>query len=140
MAGPVVEQLAACALLDGAEAAHDELRGQLRERRAVLTAELRARLPAWRVPEPAGGLVLWCGLPTPRSRALVSAAERCGLRLAAGPLFGTGHALDDRLRVPFTQPPEVLRKAVALLARADADAERYAGPLDGARAAVDRVV
>jgi hypothetical protein len=72
--------------------------------------------------------MLWCGLPTPRSRALVSAAERYGLRLAAGPLFGTGHALDDRLRLPFTQPPDVLRTAVALLARADADAERYAVP------------
>jgi hypothetical protein len=42
--------------------------------------------------------------------------------LAAGPLFGTGHALDDRLRLPYTQPPEVLRRAVALLARADAEA------------------
>ncbi|MCU1670953.1 MAG: hypothetical protein JWP40_3880 [Blastococcus sp.] len=126
MAGPVVEQLAACALMDGAAAALDEHRRRLREQRGVLTAELRAHLPAWRVPAPPGGLVLWCGLPTPRSRALVSAAERYGLRLAAGPLFGTGHALDDRLRLPFTQPPDVLRTAVALLARADADAERYA--------------
>jgi DNA-binding transcriptional MocR family regulator len=141
MAGPVVEQLAACALLDGAEAALEEHRRGLRERRAVLTAELRTHLPAWRVPEPPGGLVLWCGLPSARSRALVSAAERYGLRLAAGPLFGTGHALDDRLRLPFTQPPEVLRTAVGLLAKADADAERYAGPSDAAeRSPADPVV
>jgi DNA-binding transcriptional MocR family regulator len=125
MSGPVVEQLAACALLDGADAALEEVRRQLRERRAVLVQELRQRLPAWRVPEPAGGLVLWCGLPSARSRALVSAAERHGLRLAAGPLFGTGHALDDRLRLPYTQPPDVLRRAVGLLARADADAEGF---------------
>jgi DNA-binding transcriptional MocR family regulator len=141
MAGPVVEQLAACALLDGAEAALEEHRRVLRERRAVLTAELRAHLPAWRVPEPPGGLMLWCGLPSARSRALVSAAERYGLRLAAGSLFGTGHALDDRLRLPFTQPPEVLRAAVALLAKADADAERYAGPPETAgRSPADPVV
>jgi DNA-binding transcriptional MocR family regulator len=70
---------------------------------------------------PAGGLVLWCALPAARSRTLVSAAERYGLRLAAGPLFGTGHAFDDRLRLPYTQPSEVLRRAVGLLARADAD-------------------
>jgi DNA-binding transcriptional MocR family regulator len=141
MAGPVVEQLAACALLDGAEAALEEHRRGLRERRAVLTTELRTHLPAWRVPEPPGGLVLWCGLPSARSRALVSAAERYGLRLAAGPLFGTGHALDDRLRLPFTQPPEVLRTAVGLLAKADADAERYAGPADTAdRSPADPVV
>jgi DNA-binding transcriptional MocR family regulator len=125
MAGPVVEQLAACALLDGADAALEEHRRSLRERRAVLVEELRRQLPAWRVPEPAGGLVLWCGLPSARSQALVLAAERYGLRLAAGPLFGTGHAFDDRLRLPYTQRPEVLRRAVALLARADADA---AGP------------
>jgi DNA-binding transcriptional MocR family regulator len=84
------------------------------------------------VPEPAGGLVLWCGLPSLRSRAVVAAAERLGLRLAAGPLFGTGHALDDRLRLPYTQPPEVLRRAVALLARADAEATGTRPPADTA--------
>jgi DNA-binding transcriptional MocR family regulator len=140
MAGPVVEQLAACALLDGADAALVEVRQRLREQRAVLAEELRRQLPAWRVPLPAGGLVLWCGLPSERSRALVSAAEARGLRLAAGPLFGTGHAFDDRLRLPFTQPAGVLRTAVGLLAQADADAERYAGPVPDRRPAADPVV
>jgi DNA-binding transcriptional MocR family regulator len=141
MAGPVVEQLAACALLDGADAALQEHRRHLRDRRATLLDELRSRLPAWRVPAPAGGLVLWCGLPSARSRALVAAAETHGLRLAAGPLFGTGHALDDRLRLPYTHPPEVLRRAVTLLARADADVERGSRPAvaDG-RSAGDPVV
>jgi hypothetical protein len=74
--------------------------------------------------------VLWCGLPSPRSRAVVAAAERLGLRLAAGPLFGTGHALDDRLRLPYTQPPDVLRRAVGLLARADAEATGAPPPAD----------
>ncbi len=136
LSGPVVEQLAACALLDGLDASLAEVRDGLRERRAVLTAELRRRLPGWRVPGPPGGLVLWCGLPTPRSRAVVAAAERLGLRLAAGPLFGTGHALDDRLRLPYTQPPEVLRRAVGLLARADAEATGAApaGPAGEPRA------
>jgi DNA-binding transcriptional MocR family regulator len=122
MAGPVVEQLAACALLDDADAVLAGHRRQLRERRDILVAALREELPAWQVPEPAGGLVLWCGLPAPRSHALVAAAERHGLRLAAGPLFGTGHALDDRLRLPYTHPPDVLRAAATLLARADAEA------------------
>ena len=73
----------------------------------------------------------WCsgaGCPSARSRALVAAAEAHGLRLAAGPLFGTGHALDDRLRLPYTHPPEVLRNAVTLLARADADVEGGSRP------------
>jgi DNA-binding transcriptional MocR family regulator len=140
MAGPVVEQLAACALLDGAQESLAELRGQLRERREVLTGELRAQLPAWRVPEPPGGFMLWCGLPSPRSRALVAAAETHGLRLAPGPLFGTGHALDDRLRLPFTHPPDVLRHAVTLLARADADVERGARAPSGVGPSTDPVV
>jgi hypothetical protein len=66
--------------------------------------------------------MLWCTLPGPRSSALVVEAERLGLRLAAGPLFGTGHTLEDRLRLPYTQPPDVLRRGVRLLARADAAA------------------
>jgi DNA-binding transcriptional MocR family regulator len=140
MAGPVVEQLAACVLLDDADAALADQRVRLRERRDVLVGKLRRQLPSWRIPVPAGGLVLWCGLPTPRSRALVSAAERYGLRLAAGPLFGTGHALDDRLRLPFALPPDVLRTAVGLLARADAEAASYAGPVTAVRPAADPVV
>jgi DNA-binding transcriptional MocR family regulator len=135
MAGPVVEQLAACALLDDAEAVLAGQREQLRERRDVLVSALREQLPTWRVPQPAGGLVLWCGLPGRRSHALVAAAERHGLYLAGGPLFGTGHALDDRLRLPYTHPPQVLRTAVDLLVKADGEASggRWAadpGPVD----------
>jgi DNA-binding transcriptional MocR family regulator len=134
-----VEQLAACVLLDGAEAALADHRRQLRERRDVLVGALRRQLPDWRVPVPAGGLVLWCGLPARRSHALVAAAQRHGLHLAPGPLFGTGHALDDRLRLPFTQPPEVLERSVAVLVRADAEATGR--PRDGAdRGAVEPVV
>jgi DNA-binding transcriptional MocR family regulator len=135
LSGPAVEQLAACRLLDGADAALQAQRRRLRERRGALVAALRRRLPAWGVPEPAGGLVLWCRLPSARSTALAAAAGRHGLRLAAGPRFGTGHAFEDRLRLPFTHPPERLRHAVDLLAAADADAAgapppRLRGPLD----------
>jgi hypothetical protein len=88
----------------------------------AMVEALAERLPDWRVPTPPGGLFVWCALPSARSSALVLEAERVGVRLAAGPLFGTGHALEDRLRLPFAQEPEVLRRAVALLARADARA------------------
>ncbi|MGY1616249.1 PLP-dependent aminotransferase family protein [Geodermatophilus sp. SYSU D00691] len=128
MAGAVVEQLAACVLLDGADAAREGVRARLRERRAALLDALAERLPGWRVPVPPGGLFLWCALPEPRSSGLVLEAERLGVRLAPGPLFGTGHALEDRLRLPFTQPPEVLRRAVDVLARADARATGRPGP------------
>lgn len=135
MSGPVVEQLAACHLLDGADAALKNHRRRLRGQRQVLMAALAERLPAWHVPEPAGGLVLWCRLPSARSTALTVTAERAGLRLAAGPRFGTGHAFEDRLRLPFTQPPDVLRRAVDLLAAADADAVGAGAAAAGERSA-----
>ena len=66
--------------------------------------------------------MLWCGLPSAGGPARWSPRrERPGCALAAGPLFGTGHALEDRLRLPYTQPLEVLERAVGLLAEVVAD-------------------
>ncbi len=115
MSGPVLEQLAACHLLDAGAEVVAGRRGELRRQRDVLLAALAAHLPAWDVRVPAGGLVLWCHLPSRSSSALVSAAEGRGLLLAAGPRFGTGHAFEDRLRLPYTQPPDVLAAGVTLL-------------------------
>jgi DNA-binding transcriptional MocR family regulator len=123
MSGPVVEQLAACHLLEGADASLEAHRERLRQRRAALLEALREHLPSWQVSVPAGGLVLWCRLPSPSSTALTAVAPEHGLRLAAGPRFGTGHALHDRLRLPYTHPPEVLRRAVVRLAAAAAEAD-----------------
>jgi hypothetical protein len=75
-----------------------------------------------------------------RCQALVLAAERHGLRLAGGPLFGTGHAFEDRLRLPYTQPPDVLRRAVDLLARAYVDAEATRSTDTAGRPPADPVV
>jgi DNA-binding transcriptional MocR family regulator len=91
-------------------------RYSLRTARDALVAALGRELPDWEVRSPAGGLVLWCRLPGRWSSALVTAAEPAGLALAAGSRFGTGHAFEDRLRLPFTQPVPVLERAVGLLA------------------------
>ena len=119
MSGPVLEQLAACRLLDDAPALLGAQQRRLTEQRDALVGALSSTLPDWRFTTPAGGLVLWCQLPTARSTRVVAEAERLGVRLAAGPRFGSGHALDDRLRLPFAHPPDVLRRAVGLLAQAD---------------------
>jgi DNA-binding transcriptional MocR family regulator len=122
MSGPVLEQLAACHLLDAANEALAEHRDRLRAQRAALLTALHERLPQWRAPVPPGGLVLWCELPSPISSHLVVAAEKRGLRLAAGPRFdsapgfGDGAGFEDRLRLPYTQPVDVLRRAVDVLA------------------------
>jgi DNA-binding transcriptional MocR family regulator len=121
MSGPVLEQLAACHLLDAEAEVLAGRRAELRRQREVLITALGRHLSGWEVRVPAGGLVLWCRLPAASSSALVSAAEGRGLLLAAGSRFGTGHAFEDRLRLPYTQPPDVLEAGVALLAAAAAE-------------------
>lgn len=128
MSGPVLEQLAACRLLDDSQALLGAQRRRLAEQRDALVTALTGTLPDWRFTTPAGGLVLWCQLPTARSTRVVVEAEGLGVRLAAGPRFGSGHALDDRLRLPFAHPPAVLRRAVDLLARADEAATGVPAP------------
>lgn len=112
---PVLEQRAACHLLDAAEQVLPAARARLRTQRDTLVGAVQAAFPHWDVPMPAGGLVLWCGLSGVSSTALAAAAETCGLRLAAGPRF-TASGGDDRLRLPYTHPPEVLAAAVDRLA------------------------
>lgn len=121
MSGPVLEQLAACHLLDAEDDVLPARREDLRRQRAALVATLARVLPEWEVPVPAGGLFVWCRLPSMSSSALVPAAENRGLLLVAGPRFGTGHAFDDRLRLPYTQPVEVIERGVELLAQVAAD-------------------
>jgi len=121
LSGPVLEQLAACHLLEQEREIVAVRRAELRRRRDVLVAALAEHLPDWEVPVPGGGLVLWCRLPGRSSTALVGAAAERGVLLAPGPRFGTGSAFDDRLRLPFTQPETVLAAAAATLALAAAD-------------------
>jgi DNA-binding transcriptional MocR family regulator len=112
----LLDQLAATVLVRQLDTVLEHRRSQLRERREVLLAEISARLPDWSVLRPAGGLSLWCALPAGvGSAAVAAAAEPLGLLLAEGQAFGTGHAFDDRLRLPFTLPPGDLRAAVGLL-------------------------
>jgi len=114
LALPVLEQLAACHLLDAAEDLLPVRRRALRAQRDALVSTLAAELPGWQVRVPAGGLVLWCGLPAGLSSStLAAAAEEHGLHLTAGPRFGVGG--EDRLRLPFTHAIPVLEEAVARL-------------------------
>jgi DNA-binding transcriptional MocR family regulator len=119
LSGPVVEQLAACHLLDVLDEVLIARRIELGERRDHVRALLASHLPEWNVPRPPAGLSVWCGLPDPRSTSLAHAAEPRGVRLAPGPLFGTGRAFEDRLRIPFTLPGGRLQAAIEILAEVD---------------------
>ena len=82
----------------------------LRETRApqqlrdALLAGLATHLPTWRVRVPAGGMALWCALPEQGSTALVLAARRYGIALAAGPNFAPRGGLDGWVRLPYSLP------------------------------------
>ncbi|MQA33980.1 PLP-dependent aminotransferase family protein [Modestobacter roseus] len=113
----LLDQLAATVLVRDLDAVLAERRAQLIAQRAALLTALADRLPEWRVHPPAGGLSVWCALPPGlSSAALAAAAAPRGVLLAEGRVFGTGHAFDDHLRLPFTRPAEDLRTAVDVLA------------------------
>ncbi|SOE00660.1 PLP-dependent aminotransferase family protein [Blastococcus haudaquaticus] len=135
----LLDQLTATILLGELDEVLEERRAQLRERRDGLRAAIADRLPDWDAPSPAGGLSVWCRLPPGiSSAALTAAAAPLGLTLAEGRAFGTGHAFDDRLRLPFTRPVGELRRAVDVLAQAQ-DRLR-SGVADGQPARASTVV
>lgn len=112
-----MEQLVAVELFDIFDDILVGHRARLRAQRDVLAAALREQVPQWRFRVPDGGLSLWCELPAGlSSTVLANEAASRGLHLATGTLFGTGHAFDDHLRLPFTLPEADLRAAVEVLA------------------------
>lgn len=129
----ILDQLAATILFGQLDGVLDQRRAQLRERRDALLDALGRLLPDWQVPFPAGGLSAWCRLPPGvSSAALAAGVAPLGLLLAEGRAFGTGHAFDDHLRLPFTRPAEELRRAVEVLARVRS--ELRSGAADGSPA------
>ncbi|GAA4923808.1 GntR family transcriptional regulator [Actinomycetospora succinea] len=115
---PVLEQLVAVGLVERLDELVEASRQTLAHRRDHLRGALARALPEWRVPNPSGGFSLWVDLGVPRSSALVEAAARFGVHLAAGPRFATGGAFEQYLRLPYTLSPDALDDAVARLAEA----------------------
>ena len=115
ISSPVIEQLMAVSLLEGAEPILARQREAARARRDVLVSALRAELPAWRFSVPPGGLCLWVELDAPRSTALAALADRHGVRLGAGPRFGVDGAFERFVRIPYSLPADVLVDAVGRL-------------------------
>lgn len=115
---PVLEQLAAAALLQDDEAALAARRADLRARRDLLVKLAAERLTDWRVSPPPGGLSVWAELPAPVSNALAATCERHGVRIAAGPRFGVDGAFERFVRLPFTLPSEPMSEAIDRLAAA----------------------
>lgn len=118
LGAPVLEQLVLARLLSDPEPVLAAHRARLREQRDSLVAALRAELPDWDFHLPSGGLALWCRLPQGSATRIAAEAERRGTVVAPGPVFAVGGGLDSFVRVPWTRPPDELRRAVGALAGA----------------------
>jgi DNA-binding transcriptional MocR family regulator len=134
---PVLDQLVARELVPRTEAVLEARRESLRQGRDDVVGALRARLPEWDVPSPAGGLTTWVGLGRPVSSALVLAARAEGVVLASGGVFGPDGGFERFLRVPFTMPPADRVRLVDVLERSWA---RIGGDAAGVRGSLAAVV
>ncbi|MET3806397.1 DNA-binding transcriptional MocR family regulator [Nakamurella sp. UYEF19] len=123
MSGPVLEQLMAAHFLADPTAALDQQSRRLADGAAVLTAELAAARPEWKVSHPRGGASLWVALPGPFATELARSAHAVGVRIAPGPRFGPDGTMESYLRLPFTQPAD---KLVSGIRRLSAVADRAA--------------
>ncbi|WP_090094550.1 PLP-dependent aminotransferase family protein [Lentzea jiangxiensis] len=112
---PVFEQLVLAALLESPETVLRQRREEARAQRDVAVAALREHCPQWSFDVPAGGLGIWCTLDGPLSTRVAVVAQNHGLRLVPGPRFAVHGGCEQMLRVPYTQPPEVLREAIGRL-------------------------
>ncbi|SOC52647.1 transcriptional regulator, GntR family [Ornithinimicrobium cerasi] len=124
LGAPVMEQLVVTHLLDRYDEILAERRAHLREGRDALVAGLSRHLPDWRVRVPAGGMALWCALPSPGSTALAVAARSHGVVLAAGPAFAPAGGMDGWVRLPYSLPADQLAGVPERLAAAWDDVVR----------------
>lgn len=127
LGAPVLEQLVAVELLRDGYAGVAHRRAHLTASRDAALAALAEHLPDWEVERPAGGLSLWCRLPSARSSALVAAAEKHGVLLAPGPMFAPEGGLDRFLRIPFALGPDVLTEGIGKLGPVWADVSHQRG-------------
>ncbi|MBT2211764.1 PLP-dependent aminotransferase family protein [Actinomadura sp. NEAU-AAG7] len=118
MASPVLDQLIVQELLLRLEEVRADRAATLLPSRDALAEALRATLPGWEFRLPDGGMCLWARLGAPVATRLAEAAERAGVRVAPGPVFGVDGVLEDYVRLPYVLPPGTLRLAVERLAHA----------------------
>lgn len=127
LAPAVLEQLVTRQLLGDPDTFADVValqRERARAGRDALVAALRRELPGWTFRVPDGGLALWVRTGGRSAPEVATAAERRGVRLAAGRRFGPDAHLEGFLRMPYTQPPELLEEAVRRIARMPHRTER----------------
>lgn len=129
LGSPVFEQLVLTELLDGPDEPMAERRAMLAERRDALVSAIEQWCPDWRFAVPDGGLNLWCHLPEPVSTRIAAVAQNFGVRVVPGSFFTPHGGLEQWLRVPYTQPVDILREATRRLAAAAASVAECGAPI-----------
>lgn len=118
LGAPLLEQLVLARLLASSPGLAPDSRERLRSNRDWLYAEL-SRLPGWTIRRPAGGLSLWCNLPSASSTALAAETSRQGVLLAPGSTFAVeDHGLERWIRVPYALSREELEVALPVICAA----------------------
>lgn len=115
LGSPLLEQLAACWLLENAERLLPARRRMLAARRDMCSALMSEYFPQWRYKLPDGGLSFWVELPDMLATRFAARAESAGIHLGTGTRFGLSGAFDRWLRLPFTQDDITLRTAFMTL-------------------------
>ncbi|MEU7576227.1 PLP-dependent aminotransferase family protein [Streptomyces sp. NPDC041068] len=119
MGGSVLDQLLALDLLERADELLALRRERLREQRGALAAALTEHVPRWSWQLPPGGLSLWVDLGEPVASALADRVRDDGVRIESGSRFATDPGVfEQRLRIPYTASPDILREAVRRMAAA----------------------
>jgi len=122
MGGSVLDQLLALDLLARSGELLLARLELMRHQRGALAAALAEHIPRWSWRLPPGGLSLWVDLGEPVASALAERALDYGVRIEGGASFATDPGLlEQRLRIPYTTPPDTLREAVRRMATALAD-------------------
>ncbi|HEU5469757.1 MAG TPA: PLP-dependent aminotransferase family protein [Actinophytocola sp.] len=116
LGSPVFEQLVLAELLVDPDPALRERRAELAARRDRLVDLLRVHCPQLTFRIPAGGLSLWCRLPAPVGTRIAVTAQNFGVWVVPSSRFAAAGGLEGWLRLPFTQPAEVLDEGVRRLA------------------------
>ncbi len=88
------------------------------ERRDVLTAAIRERIPEWTWTEPKGGLSLWVRLPGADAVAFSRLAAGLGVVVRPGPLASPDGGFGDHIRIAYGSEPDRLVDGVERLAAA----------------------
>ncbi|WP_158893866.1 PLP-dependent aminotransferase family protein [Amycolatopsis anabasis] len=116
--GNIPAQLAAAYVLPRLEALCRRRAEERQARHDHLRAELARHLPGWEVPPVRGGHILWARLPEGDGTSFAQAAQRRGVVLLPGGGLDPSGGSEDRVRIHFAHPPELLSEAVRRLARA----------------------